>query len=107
MFGRKQVRGFEIRRLGAAIGQAATRFGKRFTLSRAGGVALVFGLSALAHVFLAHRGAASFAAPATFIIAVIISLCCTAAYGLGIRAFYLAIHADPVGLPGAGAGQRQ
>jgi UDP-2,3-diacylglucosamine pyrophosphatase LpxH len=61
--------------------------------------ALVFGLSALAHVFLAHRGAASFAAPATFIIAVIISLCCTAAYGLGIRAFYLAIHADPVGLP--------
>ncbi len=45
MFGRKQVRGFEIRRLGAAIGQAATRFGKRFTLSRSGGVALIFGLS--------------------------------------------------------------
>jgi Flp pilus assembly protein TadG len=45
MFGHKQVRGIEIRRLGAAIGQAAARFAGRFTLSRSGGVALIFGLS--------------------------------------------------------------
>lgn len=45
MSGREKVRGSAIRRLGAAIGQTARRFGKRFTLSRSGGVALIFGLS--------------------------------------------------------------
>lgn len=45
MTGREKVRGSAIRRLGAAIGQTARRFGKRFTLSRSGGVALIFGLS--------------------------------------------------------------
>ena len=45
MSGREKVRGSAIRRLRAAIGQAARRFGRRFTLSRSGGVALIFGLS--------------------------------------------------------------
>jgi len=37
--------GSAIRRLGAAFGSAAKQFVRRFTLSKAGGVALIFGLS--------------------------------------------------------------
>lgn len=61
--------------------------------------ALVFGLAKLASVFLSHRGAASLAAPATFVIAVILSICCTAAYAWGIWSFHRAIHADPIEIP--------
>lgn len=45
MSGHEQARGSRIRRLAAAIGRTATRFARRFTLSRSGGVALIFGLS--------------------------------------------------------------